>query len=78
MPCQRRKPLPKVLDLVRRDSLIVDGYRVHSHVRRMGADRAISIVVAVLPLPADATDCLCPDCLRKLVVKQRQSSMREA
>jgi Cysteine-rich CWC len=27
-----------------------------------------------LPLPADATDCLCPDCLRKLA-KQQQSSL---
>jgi Cysteine-rich CWC len=26
-----------------------------------------------LPLPADASDCLCPDCLRKLVVKQTSS-----
>jgi Cysteine-rich CWC len=26
-----------------------------------------------LPLPADASDCLCPDCLRKLVVQQTSS-----
>nr|WP_291617289.1 cysteine-rich CWC family protein [Bradyrhizobium sp.] len=26
-----------------------------------------------LPLPADASDCLCPDCLRKLAAQQTPS-----
>ena len=31
-----------------------------------------------LPLPADASDCLCPDCLRKLARQQQQLSLRGA
>jgi len=31
-----------------------------------------------LPMPTDASDCLCPDCLRKLAAKQKQPSLRGA